>query len=465
MWLADVALPIIIELSKSIILLLSVSFLYGLTNFSTETSKKNKIIAGLLIGLVAVLIMMSPWKVREGLIFDTRSVLLASTGAFFGLIPTLIAATIALIYRIFFVGSFGVYAGVLTIITTSSLGLLWPRIRKLLPKMNYYIEYYILGLIAHIVTLLCFLAIPWPQAFDTINDTVIPYLGVFPLITMLLGVAFNNQKDRIIANQLVNDKQALLQASIDSPKSMEIFALDRNYHYIAYNQFHHLSIKQYYDVDVEINRSYLDFISDTSMRYRIQNLIDIALSGESVSRVIEVETTKGKYLEELYSPIRDDKHQIIGVNIISQDITERKKYEESILYLSYRDPLTALYNRRYYQEELVKLDHPKFLPLSIVLIDINGLKIMNDAFGHDSGDQLLISVSDELRHSFNTQRIARIGGDEFVVILPNTQYEKAQKQIDYAKSNIEKLIIHGMSASVAFGLATKTDETFVDKII
>ncbi|TNF08800.1 MAG: diguanylate cyclase [Bacillota bacterium] len=464
MWLTDVGIPILIELSKSVVLLLSISFLYGLTNFSADTSTRNKLFTGISTGFVAILIMMSPWVVRPGLIFDARSVLFAATGAFFGFVPTVIAASIGLIYRIN-LGGAGVYAGALTIISTSTLGVLWPKIRKLINTKNYILEYYILGLIAHIITLICFLAIPWPDAFDTIRNTFIPYLGVFPIITMILGITLNNQKERITANQLVKNQQALLQASIDSPKSMEIFALDTKYRYIAFNDFHHINMKEFYDVDVEMNHSYLDLIEDTSMRFRIQNLIDNALSGESISRVIEVETTKGKYLEELYSPIRNQLGDVIGVTIISQDITERKKYEESILYLSYRDPLTGLYNRRFYQEELVKLDHPKYLPLSIVLIDINGLKITNDAFGHDSGDQLLIQVSDELRHSFNTSRIARIGGDEFVVILPNTSYEDSQKLIENAIKNIEKIIIQGMHASVAFGLATKIDDTFLDKII
>ena len=465
MWLTDVGLPILIELSKSVLLLLSVSFLYGLTNFSSNSSIKHKILTGLLTGFVAVLVMMTPWRVRPGLIFDARSVLFAVTGAFFGLLPTVIAATIGLVYRIFFVGYFGVYAGVLTIITTSSLGLLWHRIRKLLPTKNYFVEYYLLGLIAHMITVLCFLAIPWPDAFIVIQNTVIPYIGIFPVITMILGVSVHRQRERIVSNDLIKNQEALLQASIDSPKSMEIFALDKKYQYLAYNQFHEASMELYYDVDIQLGHSFLEYISDTAMRYRIKNLIDIALSGEPLSRVIEVETSKGKYLEELYSPIRNEHHEIIGVTIISQDITERKKYEESILFLSYRDPLTGLYNRRYYQEELVKLDHPKYLPTSIVLIDINGLKITNDAFGHDIGDALICSVSDELKNSFKTQRIARIGGDEFVIILPNTSNAEAQKLIEDAKRNIERVNIQGMLASVAFGLATKTDETFLDKII
>jgi diguanylate cyclase (GGDEF)-like protein len=465
MWITEVGLPILVELSKGIFILLSVSFLYGLTNFSSNSSVKHKLLTGLLTGFVAVLIMMTPWTVRPGLIFDARSVLFAATGAFFGFVPTLIAAVIGMSYRIFFIGGSGVYAGVLTIITTSSLGLLWHRIRKLIPTRNYFIEYYLLGLIAHIITILCFLAIPWPDAFTVIENTAIPYIGIFPVITMILCVSFHRQRERIESDHKVKNQQALLQASIDSPKSMEIFSLDTKYQYLSYNQFHKASMELYYDVDIRIGHSYLDYITDPGMRYRIQHLIDIALGGEALSRVVEVETSKGKFLEELYSPIRNEQQDIIGVTIISQDITERKRYEESILFLSYRDPLTSLYNRRYYQEELIKLDHPKYLPTSIILVDINGLKITNDAFGHDVGDSLICAVSDELKNSFKTHRIARIGGDEFVIILPNVPYEEAQKLIDTAKKNIEKVNIQSMLASVAFGLATKTDDTFIDKVI
>ena len=465
MWLSDVLLPIIIELSKSVFILLSISFLYGLTNFNSDTSLKSKIFTGIVIGFVAILIMMTPWRVRPGLIFDTRSVLMAVTGAFFGLVPTLIAATIGIIYRIFFVGHFGVYAGVSTIITTSTLGLLWHRIRKVFPPLNHFFEYYLLGLFAHILTVLCFLTIPWPDAFDTIKSTAFPFLVIFPFITMILAVTIHNQRNRIATNALVKQQQALLQASIDSPKSMEIFALDAKYRYIAFNWFHQQSMLKYYHVNIEKNINFLDCISDSNMKYRIQNFIDQALLGESISRVTEVETAKGKFIEELYSPIRNEQNTVIGVNVISQDITERKKYEESILYLSYRDSLTGLYNRRYYQEELINLGKESYHPLSIVLIDINGLKIINDAFGHDAGDTLLCKVSEVIKKAFLTEKIARIGGDEFVIMLPNTSHDDALKLIESAKNAIEKIVINGMNASVAFGLATKKDDTYLEKII
>jgi diguanylate cyclase (GGDEF)-like protein len=465
MWIIESGIPIAIEISKNAILLFALVFLYSISNFNLPSTLKKRIGLGLIIGVSAILIMMAPWRFAEGLIFDTRSILYLVTGLFFGFIPTAVAAILGITYRIFFVGSRGVYAGVLTILTTSFLGVYWNQIKTKLPKMNRFIEYYVVGLIAHLFVVIGFLTIPWPDAFETIKNTALPFLGFFPIFTMLLAVTIDNQRYRLQNSIHIQNQKALLQASIDSPKSMEIFAIDTKYRYLTYNQFHAQNILIYYNKNVSINSSYLDNLDDLQMKTRIQHLIDIALSGESINRVVEVETAKGKFLEELYSPIRNDYNEIIGVTIISQDITERKEYEESIIYLSYRDPLTNLFNRRYYTEELIKLDHPKYLPLSIIMIDINGLKITNDAFGHHIGDQLLCSVADELRTSFKSERVARIGGDEFVVILPNTSNEKAKKMIDKAKNTVEKNMIRGMNISVSFGLSTKIDNQFIDQTI
>jgi PAS domain S-box-containing protein len=79
--------------------------------------------------------------------------------------------------------------------------------------------------------------------------------------------------------------------------------------------------------------------------------------------------------------------EIVGV---SRNIEERKHTEKKVLYLSYHDQLTGLYNRRFYEEELRRLDTDRNLPITLVLADVNGLKLTNDAFGHLAGDELLV---------------------------------------------------------------------------
>lgn len=455
------------QLLQNIVLLFALVFIYAATNLSPGPTKiKQKILLGFLIGGFAILLMMSPWKLEnEGIIFDTRSALLVVSGVFFGPLTTLIAVVSAMSYRIYLGGS-GIYAGVATIVSTATLGLLWFRIRNILPKMDIAIEYYILGLVTHIITILCFLLIPWPLAFEVIRTTILYYLVLFPIVTMLLALSLNNQKQRLKANELIKNQKVLLQSSLDSTKTMEIFVIDTQYQYLAFNQFHASNMKHYNSIDIQKGMNYLDCIYSEKMKKRIKESIDLALMGETVKKVIEVEVNKGQYLEEIYTPIIGEEGKISGATVFSEDVTENYLHELSVLHLSYRDHLTNLYNRRYYTEELERLDQPKYYPLSIVIADINGLKIMNDAFGHLMGDQLLIKVANIFIETFKKEsRVTRIGGDEFIILMPNTSTESAHNQIEVLKKSLEEERIMDMSISVSFGMATKLENEPIEDIL
>ncbi len=141
------------------------------------------------------------------------------------------------------------------------------------------------------------------------------------------------------------------------------------------------------------------------------------------------------------------------------DITERKSTEEKILFLSYYDQLTGLYNRRFYEEELKRLDTKRNLPLTLVMADVNGLKLTNDAFGHVAGDRLLKAVADTMKKELRADDIlARIGGDEFVLILPKTDSVAAWLIVNRLKEKISNTVIDKITASVSFGLETKVSE-------
>jgi diguanylate cyclase (GGDEF)-like protein len=113
---------------------------------------------------------------------------------------------------------------------------------------------------------------------------------------------------------------------------------------------------------------------------------------------------------------------------MSRDISERKKKENEIAYLSYHDLLTGLYNRSFFENEKRRLDTESSLPLSVIIADINGLKLINDAFGHNMGDRVLKSVAAFIKSCIRDKDIAaRVGGDEFCIILPQTDSVTAQK--------------------------------------
>ncbi|HET6785581.1 MAG TPA: PAS domain S-box protein [Erysipelotrichaceae bacterium] len=144
--------------------------------------------------------------------------------------------------------------------------------------------------------------------------------------------------------------------------------------------------------------------------------------------------------------------------VLARDITESKKAEENILFLSYHDQLTGLYNRRFYEEELKRLNSSRNLPITLVMGDINGLKLVNDTFGHTRGDSLIKSVADAIKSACRTDDIvARLGGDEFVIILPNTDRNVADTVVNRIKSKLIEIQAETIEISVSFGYMTKTD--------
>lgn len=153
---------------------------------------------------------------------------------------------------------------------------------------------------------------------------------------------------------------------------------------------------------------------------------------------------------------KENKPLIIGGTL--QDTSLRKERELEIQRLSYYDALTGLKNRRAYESAVLNFDIASNLPISIISADVNGLKIINDAFGHNVGDQLLIDTSNILKSTFKCiDCIFRIGGDEFVVILPKTSELEAKKACDSVRDDVEKHIYHGIQASISIGFKTKTN--------
>lgn len=143
----------------------------------------------------------------------------------------------------------------------------------------------------------------------------------------------------------------------------------------------------------------------------------------------------------------------------SSDITERKKVESKLFYLSYHDHLTELYNRRYFEQELKRLDNSRNLPFSIIMCDVNGLKLVNDSFGHEAGDDLLKKAAKIIKTSCRDfDIVARIGGDEFVVLLPKTTTEETTKIASHIKELAQIESVANIKLSISCGYDTKTNE-------
>lgn len=144
-----------------------------------------------------------------------------------------------------------------------------------------------------------------------------------------------------------------------------------------------------------------------------------------------------KWVFEQGQGIYDDNGNVIALEGIIIDITERKRKEKEIFFLSHYDTLTSLFNRRKFEQEKERIcSSSRLLPISIIIGDINGLKLINDTLGHADGDKHIIAAAKILKACCRKNDIiARTGGDEFTVILPGTNSEETAKIL----SRIQKL--------------------------
>lgn len=144
---------------------------------------------------------------------------------------------------------------------------------------------------------------------------------------------------------------------------------------------------------------------------------------------------------------------------IVRDITEDKKRRLLIEELSFKDQLTKVYNRNYFDQTLATFDSEDFLPLAMVIFDVNGLKMTNDAFGHYTGDALLKSVANELQamtEAYDDGFVARIGGDEFVFVCPNVSDDEIKVLLERFKNQLKQVKVNDISISVSVGYKVRT---------
>ncbi|MFA9379270.1 MAG: HD domain-containing phosphohydrolase [Lachnotalea sp.] len=142
-----------------------------------------------------------------------------------------------------------------------------------------------------------------------------------------------------------------------------------------------------------------------------------------------------------------------------RDISDRKKMEEDLQYLSYHDQLTGLYNRRFFEQELIRLDREENYPLTITMADINGLKLINDSFGHAIGDEYIKKVAMVLTKGIRKiDTVCRLSGDEFIILSPNTEISEVNILINEINQLAKNESVKLVNISVSFGYCSKNSK-------
>lgn len=282
--------------------------------------------------------------------------------------------------------------------------------------------------------------------------------------TKNVTLSFVDITDIIRAKELTSVSEAKYRSVIESTDDF-IYMFDRDCRYVFVNG----RVLAGLGVTEEniIGKRYGDF-HDLDDTREFLNCVDKVYETAASCRYEHKSSKAGLYFLRTLSPIFEEgTRKVKYVAVISKDISDLKKTEEKLKYLSLHDPLTNLYNRAYFEEEMHRLDNTRFELAGLIMCDIDGLKLINDTLGHDKGDELLIIASQIIRKSFReSDVVARVGGDEFAILLPNSPRPKVEEICKRIKDGVIEYNAKNPSLplgiSMGFAIRTSPGESMAE---
>ncbi|MDD4643156.1 MAG: diguanylate cyclase [Erysipelotrichaceae bacterium] len=255
-------------------------------------------------------------------------------------------------------------------------------------------------------------------------------------------------------------KQLLIESLMNAIEDW-IFYTDRDHQIIGANT----AFTNFFNIDEEklLKDQPLNKLQSLSDILGNDSNNDVSLKTMRFEKTFHTKNDHKRIFEIICSPYQSNKKDTHGMIYVGRDITERKEQEDRLRYLNHHDVLTGIYNRAYLEEKRDMIDQEENLPISVIICDVDGLKLVNDAFGHTAGDLLLIATAKLLKeNSQKTDMIVRTGGDEFCIIMPKTPYQTAEKIQNAIRdhsthdkaNNIENELL---SPNISTGCATKSN--------
>lgn len=327
---------ILISLLQNTAILLSFSILYD--NFwvknEEQRSIQNKILIGAIIGAIGIVLMMSPWTLIPGIVFDTRSVMLSVSGLFFGTIPTLVAILIDAVFR-WYLGGSGVWMGVAVIITSGAIGILWRKFRSGKSHIQPIREFLAMGISVHLVMMACTAFLPANTRMNTLVSIAPPIVLVYIPATVLLGILmlrqFRNWQNKKAQETLIESERRF--ASILESTNLISVILNTNGIITFCNQSM-LKITGYTSEEITGNDFFELFLIGESKK-EIKEIYDTFYSKKGFPESIEIQirTKKGEILVISWNNtlLHDESGKITGLAGIGVNITEQKVFEQHLI--------------------------------------------------------------------------------------------------------------------------------------
>ena len=208
-----------------------------------------------------------------------------------------------------------------------------------------------------------------------------------------------------------------------------------------------------------MSRAEIESLVDASDREMVVEALNNLINHNAPYNIVyKIHTQKGKvkYINSRAALFVDSNNIPIKIIGVVRDITDEKNKQAELEFSSYHDYLTGLSNRRRYYEKFKYLDQSSYYPLGIIVMDVNGLKIINDTFGHTVGDEALRTMANIFKDIFGEGNVvARVGGDEFSILVPNTRLKKLESYKERIYSSITSKNVNNIKLSIAIGYELK----------
>ncbi len=273
--------------------------------------------------------------------------------------------------------------------------------------------------------------------------------------TWMVGIItdITNQKNAVKEIDFMN--HLLKNVVKNSNSGIAIFDKDMNYLFVS-----DLFKEQFGITENIIGKNHYELFPDIPQKFKeahIKSLKGEVLSGNR-DKFMRI-NGEVHYTNWSTRPWYNKSDQIGGIITYIQVITDQVNNEKQLEYISKRDALTGVYNRSYFIEEFARFDKEKNYPISVILLDLNGLKLINDAYGLDHGDEILKLVSSALTEFCNDiGDLFRMGGDAFAFLAVNTSESLIKGYIRLIHERISHLQYLNINLSVSIGYAIKKDD-------
>lgn len=436
-------------------LLIASTIFYQVSTYIKETyDQSSEVFDAFLFGIIGILIMSFPYVPSPGLYIDTRSILVGLIAYIFSKRTSHFLMISLILYRLI-LGGDGAFVGIIIILFSGLIGYLFRFIDLKYLRLYSILNFYLLGIIIHVIMTLCIMFMSNTNYAIAFMNSVIPLLVIFPITTVVVGKLFIIQREQINQLQLTRFAEKRFRSLFEQAQ-IGICYLETDGSFINTNDYFNQMFQYTRDELMSLNIRDLNDKTEYNQNYALTQLLN---DQDAVDHTVEKPLLRKDgttfWANISVSRIRFNQEDIYMSTVI--DISERKKAEEMMHYLNYHDQTTGLNNRQYYESHIEKVDVDGNYPLTLIKIDINGMKLINDAFGYEMGDTLVKKVVSLIKPIvYNSDMFCRFGGSDFLIV-----YTKVQKPyIDIIMAQINHMMtnetIQNIKVSVSSAYAVKS---------